>query len=197
MPANSLTRSDILPIDDYVALRDVKRAEVREIKRNRRVSVGPFATFYFENFDTMWLQIHEMLFIEKGGEDQIGEELDAYAPLVPNGQELVATLMFEIDEPERRNRELEQLGGVETTVTLSVGNEVITAKPADEVERTTMDGKTSSVHFLRFLLNDIQIAVFLDPSMPVALAINHENYPHTTTLSESVRAALAEDFVLN
>ncbi len=73
-----------------------------EAKRHRRLEVGPDCTFYFENFETMWNQVHEMLFIEKGGEAQIADELSAYNPLVPKGRELVATVMFEIDDPVRR-----------------------------------------------------------------------------------------------
>lgn len=194
MSARRLTRADILATDDYLAVRDERRAQIRARKADRRVSVGPYATFYFENFETMWLQVQEMLYIEKGGEAQIEEELAAYGPLVPGGQELVATLMFEIDDEARRARVLGQLGGVEQTITLKLGDETIAASPTDDVERTNASGKTSSVHFLRFGLTPAQIAAFSDPQTEALLAINHPAYPHMTALSGPVRAALSADF---
>ena len=99
-----VTRDDILPMEVYEAERRDWRRKLAEVKRDRRVEVGPVATFYFETYLTMWYQIQEMLFIEKGGEAQIPDELAAYNPLVPKGDELVATVMFEIDDPERRQR---------------------------------------------------------------------------------------------
>ena len=98
-----LTRADILPLEDYVKVRRERRREITELKRRRRVEIGPFATFYFENFATMWQQVQEMLYIEKGGEAQIADELEAYNPLIPQGSELVATVMFEIDDPRRHH----------------------------------------------------------------------------------------------
>ena len=103
MPAkHEITNDDIMARDDYIAVRPARKREITAIKKNRRVSVGPDATFYFESYDTMLHQVQEMLYIEKGGDDQIEDELSAYNPLIPNGRELVATLMFEIDEPVRR-----------------------------------------------------------------------------------------------
>jgi hypothetical protein len=101
-----LTRADILPLQEYAKIRRQRRRHISEIKKHRRIEVGPYATFYFENLDTMWQQIQEMLYIEKGGEGQIADELEAYNPLIPQGSELVATVMFEIDDPTRRAREL-------------------------------------------------------------------------------------------
>lgn len=194
MSARRLTRADILATDDYLAVRDERRAEVRAHKADRRVSVGPFATLCFESFETMRLQVQEMLYIEKGGEAQIEEELVAYGPLVPDGHELVATLMFEIDDDARRARELAKLGGVERTVTLKLDDETITASPTDDIERTNASGKTSSVHFLRFVFTPAQIAAFRDPRTELLLAIGHPAYPHMTALSGPVHAALAADF---
>ena len=97
-----ITPDDILGLEDYEKVRAERKQRIAEVKKNRRVSVGPDATFYFESYDTMLHQVLEMLYIEKGGDDQIPDELSAYNPLIPNGRELVATLMFEIDEPDRR-----------------------------------------------------------------------------------------------
>ncbi len=142
----------------------------------------------------MWHQIHEMLYIEKGGEDQIADELAAYNPLVPKGDNLVATLMFEIDDADRRARVLARLGGVENTVTLSVDGETIRAAPEGDVERSTAAGRASSVHFLRFPFTRPQIEKFATPGADVTLGVGHENYGHMARLPEAVRAALARDF---
>ena len=97
-----LTGSDILDLKTYTGVRDQRRAEILHKKKLRRVAVGPYATFYFECYETMWYQVQEMLRIEKGGEAQLKDELDAYNPLIPKGMELVATVMFEIDNANIR-----------------------------------------------------------------------------------------------
>jgi len=189
-----ITRDDILALDDYEKVRDERRKAVTAMKRDRRVSVGPDATFYFENYQTMWHQIHEMLRIEKGGEGQIDDELAAYAPLIPDGSELVATMMIEIDDPVRRTRVLGELGGIESTISLTVGGESVAAVPESDVERTTEAGKTSSIHFLRFSFTRQQIEAFRRDGARVVLGIAHPQYDHMAALPEPVRAALAADF---
>ena len=159
-----------------------------------RVAVGPDATFYFESYDTMLHQVHEMLYIEKGGEEQIEDELRAYNPMIPNGRELVATLMFEIDEPARRAEFLAGLGGVEETVTLTFNGETVTATPEQDVDRTTADGKASSIQFLHFPFTGAQVEKFRTADAQVSLAIGHEKYGHLAVLPEAVRLALAGDF---
>lgn len=192
----AITRADIMPMAEYAKVRAERRRAINARKQNRRVSVGPFATFIFETFDTMLHQVHEMLFVEKGGEEQIQGELDAYNPLVPNGSELVATLMFEIDEPQRRARELKRLGGVEETVSLQFADETVRAVPTeDDQQRTDPEtGKTSSVHFLHFRFTPAQIAKFRAPGTRVILAIEHPNYAHMAQLPEAVRTELGGDF---
>lgn len=191
--AHTITRDDIMDMAAYGAIRKERRKEVTEAKKNRRLHVGPDATAYFESFDTMLHQIHEMLHIEQGGEEQIPDELNAYNTLVPNGRELVATLMFEIDDPARRANFLAGLGGVEETVTLEFAGEVIKAVPEDDVDRTTADGKASSIQFLHFPFSDAQAQAFKAEGTEVVLSIGHEKYPHMTRLPEAVRAALAAD----
>ncbi len=139
-------------------------------------------------------QVHEMLFIEKGGDAQLEDELRAYNPLIPSGRDLVATMMIEIEDADRRGRVLGQLGGIEATISISVGGETIKAVPEGDVERTTPDGKTSSVHFLKFPFTATAIAAFRTPGARAVLAIGHSNYDHMAALPEPVRAALAEDF---
>src|SRR5579864_4528317 len=140
--ARKITAADILSDRDYAARRNELRGEAIALKRRRRVEVGPFATFYFENYDTMWLQVQEMLRIEKGGTEQIAGELEAYNPLIPQGDELIATLMLEIEDANRRHAMLLTLGGIEETVFLEIGAETVRATPTDYDDRTTPDGKT-------------------------------------------------------
>ncbi len=194
MSQRQISRSDIMPLDEYERVRDERRRRVAELKRNRRVAVGPDVTFYFESYDTVWHQIHEMLRIEKGGAAQIEDELRAYGPMIPDGRSLVATMMIEIADPVRRARVLAGLGGIEDTVTFTVGDARIRAVAEQEVERTTPSGKTSSVHFLAFPFSPAEIGAFRRPGTRVILAIAHPRYDHMAALPEEVRAALALDF---
>jgi hypothetical protein len=189
-----LTRDDILAVEAYQEIRDIRRAEIAAVKKLRRVAVGPYATFYFESFDTMWYQVQEMLRIEKGGDAQLVDELEAYNPLIPKGKELVATVMFEIDNPDIRAAFLAGLGGVEECMTLEIDGEAVIAEAEQDVDRTTADGKASSVQFVHFKLSDAQIAKFRDLATRVTVGINHPKYGHMTVLSEESQAALAEDF---
>lgn len=194
MGKHEITRADILPPDDYARRRDELRRRITAIKRHRRVSVGPDVTFYFESYDTMLQQVHEMLHIEGGGEAQIADELSAYNPLIPDGRHLVATMMIEIDDPGRRARVLAALGGVEETATLAFDGHAVTAVPEADVERTAADGKTSSVHFLKFPFAADDIAAFRRPGTRVILAVRHPAYDHMAALAEETRSALAGDF---
>ncbi len=194
MAKHEITRADIMALDEYAKVRRDRRRALTAVKRHRRISVGPHATFYFENYDTMWLQVHEMLYIEKGGEEQIDDELTAYNPLIPQGTELVATLMFEIEDEGQRRRVLAGLGGVEGSIELAVGDTVIEAEAESDVDRTTADGKASAVHFVHFPFTESQIAKFRDPSVRVTLAITHPAYGHLAIVPDDMRAALAGDF---
>lgn len=179
----------------YGEQRAARRAEISRVKRHRRIAVGPFATFYFESYDTMWMQVHEMLFVEGGGEGQISGELNAYNPLIPNGKNLIATLMFEIADSRVRARELARLGGVENGIRIELGEGAIAARPiADGVERTTDEGKTSAVHFLRFDFSAEEIEKFRDATVRAVISVNHSNYGHMAVIAEDARRALGSDF---
>ena len=102
-------------------------------------------------------QVQEMLHIERGGEAQVSGVLEAYNPLIPQGSELIATMMIEIDEPARRAATLVKLGGIETCAWLQIGRDRIIATPTDYADRTTPEGKTSSVHWVRFTFDPAQI----------------------------------------
>jgi hypothetical protein len=140
----------------------------------------------------MWLQVQEMLRIEKGGAEQVAGELEAYNPLIPQGDELIATLMLEIEDADRRHTTLLTLGGIEETIFMEIGATRIAATPTEYDDRTTPDGKTSSVHWLRFKLTREQIARFATER--VVIGIDHKNYGHMAVLSDAARAALAQDF---
>ena len=184
--------TDLLSLAEYETQRKSLKQNLIPIKKLRRVEVGPFATFYFENYATMWLQVMEMLRIEKGGDEQVPGELAAYNPLIPQGDELIATLMLEIEDEKRRNAVLLTLGGIEETVFMEIGGETIHATPTEYDDRTTADGKTSSVHWLRFTLTKEQIARF--PSDRVVLGLSHRNYGHMAVLPDETKAALSKDF---
>jgi len=191
---HELVASDILPMEEYAKQRTDWRRRIGAIKRNRRVEVGPFVTFYFESYDTMWLQVHEMIYIEKGGPAQVPDELEAYNPLVPKGAELTATFMIEIDEPDRRARILATLGGIEETAFIRIGDETIRTIPEQDQDRTTTEGKASSVQFVHFPFTPAHIAAFSQPGAQVVLGLDHPNYRHMTVLPETVRAELTRDF---
>lgn len=188
-----LTMADVLPLAEYEAVRAAKRAEVRKTRDLRHIAVGPFAVFSFESFATMWLQVHEMLRIEKGGDEQAESEIEAYAPLVPSGRELTATMMLEIENPGRRDRELRKLGGIEDAVRLRIGDAVVAAVPEQDQQRTDASGRASSVHFFHFPLALEQVRAFRDPAVPVSLEIDHANYAHAARLSPATRAELGRD----
>jgi len=194
MTPRRIETSAIIPLSEYVKLRAERRRQIAEIKKNRRLEVGPFATFYFESYETMLHQVHEMLFIEKGGPAQIPDELAAYNPLIPQGSELVATVMFEIDDPVRRTRVLANLGGVEHNAFLRVGGATVRGVPEDDQERSREDGKASSVQFLRFPFSAAEVAAFRGDAGDVVVGFDHPNYGHMAVMPAAVRRALAGDF---
>ena len=191
---HEITRDDIMAMDDYAAQRRERRSEAVALKRNRRMEVGPVAAFYFENYATMWHQVHEMLYVERGGEAQIPDELAAYNPLIPKGRELVATVMFEVDDEARRRTFLSRLGGVEETAFLRFGGERIAGVPEADLDRTTADGKASAVQFIHFPFTDRQVEKFSAADAEVIIGFDHANYSHMAVMPDAVRAALAEDF---
>ena len=179
----------------YAESRKQIRKNLVEFKKNRRIALGPYATFYFESFETMVAQVQEMLHIEKGGDEQLKDELIAYNPLVPNGKELVATLMFEIDNPLSRGAFLGKVGGIEEKIFMKINNEVIKAVPESDVDRTSAEGKASSVQFIHFKLSEDQINKFKLTDSNIELGIDHKEYSHTTKLTEKNIKSLSADFI--
>jgi len=189
-----IEKNDLIANNIYAENRKQFRKKIVEFKKHRRVPLGPYATFYFENFDTMLAQIQEMLHIEKGGDKQLKDELDAYNPLVPKGKELVTTLMFEIDDPKIRAEFLGKVGGIEEKVYMQVAEEKINARPEKDVDRTSAEGKASSVQFLHFTFTNDQIEKFKDIKSSLIIGIEHTFYKHTVKVSTETRSALSKDF---
>lgn len=189
-----ITAEDIMDLGTFETIRAEKRQENLVRKRFRRLSVGPHVTVHFENWDTMWWQIHEMLRIEKGGEEQLKDELAAYNPMIPDGSDLTCTLMFEIDDPGVRGRVLGALGGVENHIFLSINGEKIAAVPEGDVERSTPEGKASSVHFLHFPFTQAQVAAWKSGEGQAMFHIGHPNYGHIAVINGEMRRELAGDF---
>ena len=189
-----IQKSDIMPLDAYIKDRKELRKNIVNFKKNRRVALGPYATFYFESYETMLAQVQEMLYIEKGGDEQLHDELIAYNPLIPNGKELTATLMFEIDNPISRAAFLGKVGGIEEMVFMKLNGETIKAVPEEDVDRTSAEGKASSVQFIHFNFTDEQIQKFKSNDVNIELGMDHKEYSHTTKLSKENIASLSADF---
>ena len=189
-----IQKNDIMPLDIYMKQRKELRKNIVEFKKNRRISLGPYATFYFESYETMLAQVQEMLYIEKGGDEQLNDELTAYNPLIPDGKELIATLMFEIDNPVSRAAFLSKVGGIEHNVFMKVDGEKVNAVPEEDVDRTSTEGKASSVQFVHFKFNDKQIEKFKSRTFNVEIGIDHKEYSHTTKLSDLSLKSLSADF---
>jgi hypothetical protein len=194
MTKHAIDPADILPLADYAPLRKKELTRISALKRGRRVEVGPFVTFYFECYETMRHQVQEMIYIEKSGPAQVPDEIAAYDPLVPKGNELIATFMIEIDDPMMRKQVLGRLGAIEESAFLSFAGETVKAKPEADQDRTDEEGKASSVQFVHFSFTRAQVAQFKVPGTQVILGLSHPNYGHMAIVPEPVRAALAQDF---
>ena len=189
-----IQKEDIMPLDVYIKNRKELRKNIVSFKKDRRIALGPYATFYFESYETMLAQVQEMLYIEKGGDEQLKDELTAYNPLIPNGKELTATLMFEIDNPVSRSAFLSKVGGIEEKVFIKIDGESIKAIPEEDVDRTSAEGKASSVQFIHFKFSDEQIQKFKLDGAEVEIGIDHKEYSHTTKLSSANLGSLSADF---
>ena len=189
-----IQKEDIMPLDVYIKNRKELRKNIVNFKKDRRIALGPYATFYFESYETMLAQVQEMLYIEKGGDDQLKDELTAYNPLIPNGKELTATLMFEIDNPITRSAFLSKVGGIEEKVFIKIEGEIVKSIPEEDVDRTSAEGKASSVQFIHFKFSDEQIQKFKLDGAEVEIGIDHKEYSHTTKLSLANLKSLSADF---
>lgn len=194
MNTRKIILEDIISNEEYGKIRSAKRREMIEFKKYRRLDIGPVVSLYFESRDTMLYQIQEMAYVEKITRDELTDELISYNPLVPDGMELTATMMIEIDDPLRRKNFLSRLGGVEEKVKVLVGNEEIYADAEKDVDRTTAAGKASAVHFLHFKFTVNLVEAFKDKNNIIQIGIDHDAYGHLSIISDKVREELAKEF---
>ncbi len=183
---------EILGLERYEQAREGFRRRIIDLKKHRRVSVGDRVTLVFENHDTMLFQIQEMLRAERIVDlDKVRDELDVYNALIPDGSELSATLLIEITESERIRDDLVRLLGIDEAVRLEVGDRFVI--PGAFEPGHSKEDKLSAVQYVRFVFEEAARAAFVGSREPLRLVIDHPNYRHTATISDAVRASLAED----
>ncbi len=189
----TITRDSLMTLEAYAKIRASSRAGAIAHRRLRSVHLGEHLTLQFEDEATIRRQIQEMLHIEKiFDDDGIRGEIDAYAPLVPDGTNWKATMLIEYPEPHERKRELARLIGIEDRMFVEVeGDERVYAIADEDLEREN-DEKTSSVHFVRFELpRAARDAVRAGAA--VKLGCDHRNYPAHVTIAPETLASLAGD----
>jgi hypothetical protein len=199
IPMPHLSPSDLYSLEEYAQIRNDYRATIMAHKKNRALGLGPNATLYFEDLQTMQYQIQEMLRIEKIFEqDGINEELSVYNPLIPDGDNWKATFMIEYDDIEERQSMLSKLIGIEKVIWLQIEgfdkvNPIANEDLAEgDMGRETED-KTSSVHFLRFQLKEKMIDA-VKSGTAISAGIDHEHYRHQVSpIPENIRNSLADD----
>jgi hypothetical protein len=196
-PMKKVTLDEIMGLERYEQARAERRERIIALKKHRRVSVGDQVTFVFENHDTMWFQIHEMLRAEHLTDlDRVREELEVYNALIPNPGELSATMLIEITEETEIRKRLVSLIGIDEAVTMEIGGVApgtgVRIRGAFEAGRSKED-KLSAVQYVRFPFNDAARRAFLDPAQPVRLIIDHPNYRHHVVIDDAVRRSLAQD----
>lgn len=191
---SQIQRNSLWTLEHYARVRNQFRAEVMEHKRSRRLVLGNHVTLIFEDEKTIRYQIQEMLRIEKTfEEDGIQDELNAYNPLIPDGRNFKATMMIEYPDPEMRRIELRRLKGIEDRVWIQVeGREKVFAIADEDLPRENEE-KTSSVHFLRFELDE-EMAAALKYGVALAVGVSHEVYSFAQDpVPADVRASLVRD----
>lgn len=192
----TLTRDDLWSLEEYAGRRAEFRQQVLAHKKLRQVALGPHATLYFEDQLTMHYQVQEMLRVERIFEAaEIEEELEAYNPLIPNGSNWKATFMIEYGDIEERQRALANMGGIEETVWVQVGDGTKAYAIANEDMERTRDSKAAAVHFMRFELSDQDLAE-LRQGAAVHMGLDHASLANSVTLEAAVREALCKDLNL-
>ena len=190
---HQLTRQDLWSLEEYATRRPEYRQQVMQHKKTRQVALGSNATLYFEDRLTIQYQIQEMLRIEKVFESAgIEEELEAYNPLIPDGRNWKATFMIEFEDPEYRAQQLAGMIGIEDLVWVQVeGHDKVWSISNEDLERSNAD-KTSSVHFMRFELND-DMAASLKAGAALSMGVEHQAYCHEASIDDDVRQSLIND----
>jgi hypothetical protein len=192
---NKVAPSEILDIAQYEKARDEFRRRIIGLKKNRRLPVGPMVTFVFENHDTILFQIQEMMRAERiVDDDAIRREIETYNQLLPDENELAATMLIELPDAARIRDEITKFHGVNTgeATYVRVGDErlpgVFDAGQSD-------DRRISAVQYVRFRFSDAQREAFVTGASPARLVIDHPKYRHEALISGAVREELAKDFL--
>ncbi|WP_029551411.1 DUF3501 family protein [Thermocrinis jamiesonii] len=188
-----IERSEILNIYEYEKVREQKRKEIIELKKNRRVFVGDLVHLVFENRETVWFQIQEMIRAERMvKEEEINQEIDIYNELIPDKNELSITMFIEIPDEQERKRLLPQLVGIHDHLWFHIGNKYSVRAIADErSQKDYQYGKAAVVHFLKLPLTPEQVEAFINS--PVKIEINHPNYKAIVDVPEEVKKELIKD----
>jgi Protein of unknown function (DUF3501) len=189
----TITRDKLLTLEGYSKIRKSSRLEAIAHRRLRSVRLGEHVTLQFEDEHTVRRQIQEMLHIEKiFDEEGIQGEIDAYAPLVPDGSNWKATMLIEYPDPHERKRELARLIGIEDRMFVEVEGHARVYAIADEDLDRENDEKTSAVHFVRFEFGPVQREA-IRAGAAVKLGCDHRNYPAHVAIAPETLASLAGD----
>ncbi len=188
-----VSMKDILNLYEYEKVRDEKLREIVKLRKRRMVHVGDKVTLVFENFDTVWFQIQEMVRAERMVKDEdIQFEIDTYNELIPEKNQLSATMFVEIPDEKERRETLPKLVGIHDTVYMHIGNRYTLKARADEKSQMDYEeGKASVVHFLKWDLTPEQVEAF--KREPVRIEINHENYKAMAEIPPEVKKELVKD----
>jgi Protein of unknown function (DUF3501) len=188
-----ITRDSLMTLEAYTKYRKVHKAEIIAHRKLRSVQLGEHINLQFESETTIRYQIQEMLRIEKVFEEEgIDQEIEAYAPLVPDGSNWKATMMIEYPDVNERRRELARLIGVEDRMFVEIEGQPRVYAIADEDLDRENDEKTSAVHFVRFELSPAMSAA-VKAGAAVKLGCDHTNYPAHVTIAAETLACLAGD----
>ncbi len=188
--------SDLLSLEQYDKQRETIKKEVIEHKKKRTLTIGENIVLIFEDFLTIKYQVQEMLRIEKiYTENEIQEEIDAYNPLIPDGNNFKATMLIMFPDVEERKKMLFELHDIENTVWISFGAIKVFAHADEDLDRSTNE-KTSAVHFLRFQLDQEQITDFLS-SQVIEVGLDHPKYCKKVKINSHTRSNLVCDLSSN
>ena len=190
---DKLKTTDLLSLEEYDKQREDIKKDLLSHKKNRSVLIGDNVVLLFEDYLTIKYQVQEMLRIEKiFNQKEIQEEIDAYLPLIPDGDNLKATMLIMYPDVDERKIMLNKLHNLENLIWLSIdGSKKIIAVSDEDLERTR-DEKTSAVHFLRFQLTKNDIKLFKS-SKNIEFGVNHDNYNQSVKISKDTILALSND----
>lgn len=192
MPGRRLEVADLIAPDAYLAVRKQRRREMSAHTRVREMRVGPHLTFHFESRETIWTQVQELLAIEQAGPGQAADELAAFGPLAPSGRNLIASVLFEIGDPEGRKALLAGLKGVEAQLFMEIAGVVVRGAPIAESAEAASESAGFGFLFARFDLSDGDIRAFKSGDQ-VRVGVDHPNYGHAAPMPAATRSALMDD----